>query len=115
MSIKVRKSLAGLKALWSAKRLAPAAPAAKAEGQVPAADSEIARGTADGSIRMEKVAPVQAALAAGTYSVPARAVAAKMVDAMLAGEQMRMRNKHRRRPAADRRQAGYGRKLGGSS
>jgi anti-sigma28 factor (negative regulator of flagellin synthesis) len=34
-------------------------------------------------VRPEKVAGIQAALAAGTYNVPASAVAAKLVDAML--------------------------------
>jgi len=34
---------------------------------------------------MDKVASVQAALAAGSYAVPASAVAQKMIDAMLAG------------------------------
>jgi len=32
---------------------------------------------------MDKVASIQSALAAGTYNVPASAVASKMVDAML--------------------------------
>ncbi|MFP5275792.1 MAG: flagellar biosynthesis anti-sigma factor FlgM [Acidobacteriota bacterium] len=39
---------------------------------------------ADG-VRADKVTAVQAALAAGTYSVPAAAVASKLVDAMLGG------------------------------
>jgi len=34
---------------------------------------------------MEKVASIQAALAAGTYNVPASAVASKLVDACWAG------------------------------
>jgi anti-sigma28 factor (negative regulator of flagellin synthesis) len=38
-------------------------------------------------VRTDKVAGIQAALAAGTYGVPASAVASKMVDAMLGGEQ----------------------------
>lgn len=36
-------------------------------------------------VRADKVAAVQSALAAGTYSVPAKAVAGKIVDAMLGG------------------------------
>jgi anti-sigma28 factor (negative regulator of flagellin synthesis) len=36
---------------------------------------------------MDKVASVQAVLAAGTYSVPASAVASNMVDAMLGNRQ----------------------------
>jgi anti-sigma28 factor (negative regulator of flagellin synthesis) len=34
---------------------------------------------------MDKVASIQAALAAGTYNVPTEAVASRMVDAMLGG------------------------------
>jgi anti-sigma28 factor (negative regulator of flagellin synthesis) len=34
---------------------------------------------------MEKVTSIQAALASGTYNVPASAVASKMVDAMMGG------------------------------
>lgn len=34
-------------------------------------------------VRMDKVAPIQAALAAGTYSVSASAVAGKLVSSML--------------------------------
>lgn len=49
------------------------------------AGSEVAQGAVDGGVRAEKVAEVQAALAAGSYSVPASAVASKMVDAMMGG------------------------------
>jgi len=49
------------------------------------AGSEVASTAADSDVRPEKVAGVQAALAAGTYNVPASAVASKMVDAMLGG------------------------------
>jgi flagellar biosynthesis anti-sigma factor FlgM len=38
--------------------------------------------TEDG-VRMDKVAGIQAALAAGNYNVPASAVASKLVDSML--------------------------------
>lgn len=48
------------------------------------AGSEVANSAADGGARMDKVASIQAALAAGTYNVPAAAVASRMVDAMLA-------------------------------
>jgi len=49
------------------------------------AGNEASMGSADDGVRMDKVASVQAALAAGTYSVSASAVASKMIDAMLAG------------------------------
>ncbi len=48
------------------------------------AGSEVSLESAGDGVRMDKVAAVQSALAAGTYSVPASAVASKMVDAMLA-------------------------------
>jgi anti-sigma28 factor (negative regulator of flagellin synthesis) len=38
-------------------------------------------------VRAEKVAAVQAALAAGTYDVSASAVASKLVDAMIGGQE----------------------------
>ncbi len=47
------------------------------------AGSEVSQTAVDGGVRADKVASIQAALAAGTYSVPASAVASKMVDAML--------------------------------
>jgi negative regulator of flagellin synthesis FlgM len=47
------------------------------------AGSEVAQTAAEGAVRANKVAAVQAALAAGTYEVPASAVAAKVVDAMM--------------------------------
>jgi flagellar biosynthesis anti-sigma factor FlgM len=49
------------------------------------AGSEVAQAATDGGLRSEKVAQIQAALEAGSYSVPASAVAAKVVDAMLGG------------------------------
>lgn len=43
----------------------------------------VSQATSAPDVRMEKVAAVQAAIAAGTYQVPASAVAGKVVDAML--------------------------------
>ena len=51
------------------------------------AGSEVQMTAGEDGVRMDKVAGVQAALAAGTYNVPPSAVAAKMVDAMLGGQQ----------------------------
>lgn len=47
------------------------------------AASVVAQDGANDGVRMEKVAAAQAALAAGTYSVPGAAVASRLVDAML--------------------------------
>ncbi|HEY1803001.1 MAG TPA: flagellar biosynthesis anti-sigma factor FlgM [Terracidiphilus sp.] len=49
------------------------------------AASEVSQSLSDEGVRPEKVAAIQSALAAGTYDVPASAVASKMVDAMLGG------------------------------
>lgn len=49
------------------------------------AGSEVSQAASEGGVRTEKVARIQSALEAGTYNVPASAVAAKMVDAMLGG------------------------------
>jgi negative regulator of flagellin synthesis FlgM len=51
------------------------------------AGSEISEATSGSDARMERVAAVQGAIAAGTYSVPASAVAGKIVDAMRSGGQ----------------------------
>ena len=95
----VRNSLEGLKTLLGVNQTAatPAAGAAKKQASaggtafdsdratLSTAGSEVSQTAADGGVRMDKVAHVQAALQAGTYDVPVAAVATKMVDAMLAG------------------------------
>jgi negative regulator of flagellin synthesis FlgM len=50
------------------------------------AASEVSQTADDSSVRMDKVAGIQAALASGSYSVSAGAVASKVVDSMLAGQ-----------------------------
>ena len=47
------------------------------------AGAEVSQSVAEDGVRTDKVVAVQAALAAGTYSVPSIAVAKKVVDAML--------------------------------
>ncbi len=49
------------------------------------AATEFSQAVGEEDVRPEKVVAVQAALAAGTYTVPASAVASKIVDAMLNG------------------------------
>jgi flagellar biosynthesis anti-sigma factor FlgM len=51
---------------------------------VSSAGSEVAQAASESDVRMERVTAVRTALAAGTYSVPASAVAGKVVDGMLA-------------------------------
>jgi negative regulator of flagellin synthesis FlgM len=50
------------------------------------AASEVSQTAGDSSVRMDKVAAIQAALASGSYDVPAGAVASKIVDSMLADQ-----------------------------
>ena len=94
----IRNSLDGLKSLFGVESATPAA-ARPAQGRrvetgvlgsdhatLSNAGSEGSQAAREDGIRADKVASVQAALAAGTYSVPASAVAAKVVDAMLGGQ-----------------------------
>ena len=95
----IRNSLDGLKSLLGVSQ--PAQPATSARGSATAspsalvsdsatlssAGSEVQMTAGEDGVRMDKVAGVQAALAAGTYNIPPAWVAAKMVDAMLSGQQ----------------------------
>ena len=47
------------------------------------AGTEVSLSAADDAVRMDRVEAVRVALAAGTYQVPAGAVATKLVDAVL--------------------------------
>lgn len=49
------------------------------------AGTEVALSAAQDGVRMDKVAAIQQALAAGTYNVPASAVAEKVLESMLGG------------------------------
>ncbi len=93
----IRNSLEGLKSLLGTTAAAPAAAqqpksgAAAAGGSALGSDratlssagSEVSQTAADSGVRMDKVAGIQAALAAGSYNVSAGAVASKVVDSML--------------------------------
>jgi negative regulator of flagellin synthesis FlgM len=94
----IRSSLDGLKSLLGVNTPSPAVPQAKSsattsgsalgsdQATVSSAGSEVSLTAAESGVRTDKVAAVQAALSAGTYNVPASAVASKVVDAMLSGE-----------------------------
>ncbi len=95
----IRSNLEGLKSLLGVEATAPQVPQAKGssaaspsaltsdQATLSSAGSEVSLTAADSGVRMDKVASVQAALAAGTYDVPASAVASKVVDSMLDGKQ----------------------------
>jgi negative regulator of flagellin synthesis FlgM len=96
----IRNSLDGLKSLLGVAQAAPAAAqqpksVATAAGGALSSDSatlssagsEVSLTASEPGVRADKVASIQAALAAGTYNVPPSAVASKMVDAMLGGEE----------------------------
>jgi len=95
----VRNSLDGLRSLLGVNTAAASAPQGKSNTAPGAssfdsdratlsnAASEISQGASADGVRTDKVAAVQAALAAGTYAVPASDVAGKVIDSMLAGGQ----------------------------
>ncbi len=96
----IRNSMDGLRSLLGVNPAVPSAPQGKSSTSAAAgsafdsdratlssAGNEVAQAVSSEGVRTEKVAEVQAALSAGTYSVSASAVASKMVDAMLNGGQ----------------------------
>jgi negative regulator of flagellin synthesis FlgM len=99
MYMDIRNSLDGLKSLLGVSTPAPAAPQSKSNSAVggsglgsdqatfSSAGSEVSQTGSEAGVRTDKVASIQAALAAGTYDVSASAVASKVVDSMLGGGQ----------------------------
>lgn len=91
----IRNSLDGLRSLLGVNPAVPSVHQSKGNVATPGSGldmdratlsnvaSEVSQTVSDEGVRTEKVAAVQAALAQGTYNVPASAVAAKLVDAML--------------------------------
>ena len=93
----ISSSLEGLRSLLGVSSTAPAATPVRsnnhATGGASASDGDLATLSSAGSqvseaaagdgVRMDKVASIQAALASGTYNVPASAVASKVIDSML--------------------------------
>jgi flagellar biosynthesis anti-sigma factor FlgM len=94
----IRSSLDGLKSLLgvtppdAATVQRKGAPPISGSGISPdratfsSAGSEVQSAAADSGVRTDKVAGIQAALAAGNYNVPPSAVASKVVDSMLGAE-----------------------------
>ena len=95
----IRNSLDGLKSLLGATPIAnavsqqpkngvAASESALSRDSAPlsSAGNEVSQTASDSGVRADKVAGIQAALAAGTYSVPASAIASKVVDSMLGGQ-----------------------------
>jgi len=56
------------------------------KAQLSTAASQLARSATASDVRLEKVASVQSALQAGTYSVPASAVAQKVISSLLTSD-----------------------------
>ena len=95
----IRSSLDGLKSLLGVPATGapttqaknpsgPTSPAFSSDrATLSSAGSGVSLASSDSDVRMGKVACIQSALAAGTYNVPASAVASKMVDAMLGANQ----------------------------
>jgi len=54
--------------------------------QVSAVAAQVAQSAGASDVRLDKVAGIQAALQAGTYQVPASAVAQKLIGALLSPE-----------------------------
>jgi negative regulator of flagellin synthesis FlgM len=94
----IRSSLEGLKQLLGTPAAAPVSaqqPKSAAVGgsglgadraTLSSAGNEVSQTAGDSTVRMDKVAGIQAALAAGSYNVSASAVASKVVDSMLGGQ-----------------------------
>jgi len=96
----ISSSLDGLKSLLGVNTPAPAAPQTtnttsttsstsglgSDRATFSSAGNEVALTASAPDVRTDKVAGIQAALAAGTYNVPASAVASKVVDSMLGGD-----------------------------
>lgn len=93
--MEIRNSLEGLRSLLGVNNSASPPAAGKtgtaSQGGALGADratlssaaSEMAQAAGDDGVRADKVSSIQGALAAGTYSVSALAVASKIVDAMI--------------------------------
>lgn len=94
--MEIRSGVEGLKSLLGVNE--PASGTAGAKGRafparlgsdcatLSSAANEVSIAAREDSVRSDKVAQIQAAIAAGLFNVPASAVAPKVVDAMLNGQ-----------------------------
>lgn len=95
----VRNSLEGLKTILGVSQPTTAATPGKSnnslsgssamgadQATLSSAGSAVSTTLGDSSVRADKVASIQAALAAGTYNVPASALASKLVESMLGAQ-----------------------------
>jgi negative regulator of flagellin synthesis FlgM len=95
----IRSSLEGLKSLLGTPQATPATTTQPRSGSTTggsalsndqatfsSAGSEVSQTAGDTGVRMDKVASIQAMLAAGTYNVSAGAIASKVVDSMLGSQ-----------------------------
>jgi len=90
----ISSSLEGLRSLFGVNSAAPPATPAKSPGTQAAggfegdlatfssAGSQVSQSAIHDGVRLDKVASIQSALAAGTYNVPASAVASKVIDSL---------------------------------
>jgi negative regulator of flagellin synthesis FlgM len=93
--MEIRDGLAGLNSLLGASATGASSDRGKSQSAsgpgafgtdhatLSIAASEMAQGASEPGVRMERVSAIQSALAEGRYSVPASAVASKIVDSML--------------------------------
>lgn len=93
----IRNDVDGLKSILGVQSQTPATTAASKASQttagsaaiatdqatVSSAASSVSQAASSSDVRLDKVAAVKSALEAGTYHVPASAVASKVVDSML--------------------------------
>jgi flagellar biosynthesis anti-sigma factor FlgM len=91
----IRNSLDGLRSLLGVNPTVSSAPQGKGSTSAAgtsfdsdratfsSAASEVSQSASAENVRADKVAAVSAALATGTYSVPASAVASRVIDSML--------------------------------
>jgi flagellar biosynthesis anti-sigma factor FlgM len=68
-------------------RTTPSAPKENTDtAEVSAVGTQVVQSAGDADVRLDKVAGIQAALQAGTYQIPASAVAQKLIAALLSPE-----------------------------